>query len=168
MEDWHHLKELYGHARLSSEVVRLRSLDPRTLAFCCTYFELNKEEFRCYSKNPSSSPTPAASAYDRLESPIQAGGYTMLGLPDIAAMKLSEVCNRGSKKDFFDIVELLDHYGLPELFDFYKRKFKSHDTFHVLRSLTYFDDAEDEPDPITLKGQTWEDVKLRIGEAVRE
>ena len=61
MEDWHHLKKLYGHERLKSEVVRLRSLDPRTLAFCRTYFELNKEDFRCYSKNPSLSPKPAAS-----------------------------------------------------------------------------------------------------------
>jgi hypothetical protein len=93
-------------------------------------------------------------AYDRLEPPIQAAGYTMLSLPDIAAMKLSAVCNRGSKKDFFDIAELLDHFELPELFDFYTRKFKSHDTFHVLRSLSYFEDAEDEPDPITLKAQT--------------
>ena len=106
-------------------------------------------------------------AYDRLETPIQADGYTMLGLPDIAAMKLSAVCNRGSKKDFFDIAQLLGHYELPELFGFYRRKFKSHDTFHLLRSLTYFDDAEDEPDPITLKGQTWESVKLCMAEAVR-
>lgn len=107
-------------------------------------------------------------AYARLEPPIQADGYTMLSLPDIAAMKLSAVCNRGSKKDFFDIAELLDHFELPELFDFYTRKFKSRDTFHVLRSLSYFEDAEDEPDPVTLKGQTWESVKHRIGEAVRQ
>ena len=60
MGDWRHLKQLYGHERLRSEVVLLRSLDPRTLAFCCTYFELNKEDFRCYSKNPSSSPKPIA------------------------------------------------------------------------------------------------------------
>jgi hypothetical protein len=59
MEDWLSLKRLYGHEGLKSEVVQLRSLDPRTLAFCCTYFELNKEDFRCYSKNPSSIPKPA-------------------------------------------------------------------------------------------------------------
>ena len=92
----------------------------------------------------------------------------MLGLPDIAAMKLSAVCNRGSKKDFFDIAELLNHFALAELFEFFERKFKSHDTFHVLRSLTFFDDAEDEPDPITLNEQTWEGVKHRIAEAVRK
>jgi len=105
--------------------------------------------------------------YDRLEPPIQADGYAMFSLEDIAAMKLSAVCNRGSKKDFFDIVELLNHFELSELFDFYKRKFKSRDTFHVLRSLCYFDDAEGEPDPITLKGQSWEGVKELISEAVK-
>ena len=61
MEDWHHLKKIYGRERLGSEVVQLRAPDPRTLDFCCTYFGLNKEDFRCYLKNPSSTLTPAVS-----------------------------------------------------------------------------------------------------------
>lgn len=32
--DWLALKQLYGVKRLRHEVTRLRSLDPRTLAFC--------------------------------------------------------------------------------------------------------------------------------------
>ena len=38
---------------------------------------------------------------------------------------------------------------------------------NVLRSLNYFDDAEDKPDPIALKDQTWESVKQLISEAVK-
>ena len=60
MDDWNKLRELYGHDRLKSEVVQLRSLDPKSLSFCCAYFELNKEDFRCYSKTPSLSPKPSS------------------------------------------------------------------------------------------------------------
>ena len=33
----------------------------------------------------------------------------LLSLPDLAAMKLNAIANRGSKKDFFDLAELLNH-----------------------------------------------------------
>lgn len=59
--DWQTLKQLYGVERLRHEVTHLRSLDPRTLAFCSVYFDLPKESFRCYSKTPSLSPEPALS-----------------------------------------------------------------------------------------------------------
>ena len=59
--DWLALKQLYGVERLRHEVTRLRSLDPRTLAFCSVYFDLPKESFRCYSKTPSLSPELALS-----------------------------------------------------------------------------------------------------------
>jgi hypothetical protein len=38
----------------------------------------------------------------------------------------------------------------------------------VLRSLVYFDDAEDDSMPIMLKTMTWESAKERIRDAVRE
>ena len=60
MEDWHQLRSLFGHERLKREVVLLRALDPRSLAFCCAYFDLKKEDFRCYSKTPPSSPRPSS------------------------------------------------------------------------------------------------------------
>ena len=34
--------------------------------------------------------------------------------------------------------------------------------------MTYFDDAEDDEDPISLKGQTWESVKKNIQKKVRD
>jgi hypothetical protein len=36
------------------------------------------------------------------------------------------------------------------------------------QALTYFDDANESEDPISLKGQTWEEVKRIISKAVRE
>ena len=58
LDDWRVLKELYGVDRLRREVTRLPPLDRRTLGFCCTYFDLPKSAFRCFTKNESSSPAP--------------------------------------------------------------------------------------------------------------
>ncbi len=57
----------------------------------------------------------------------------MASLPDIVAMKLSAIARRGVKKDFLDIAALLNHFSLEEMLGFYRTKYKSHDTFHVLR-----------------------------------
>jgi len=39
----------------------------------------------------------------------------LASVEDISAMKLNAVSGRGSKKDFFDMYELLQHYPLEEL-----------------------------------------------------
>lgn len=70
-----------------------------------------------------------------------------VSLEDIAAMKLSAIARRGVKKDFWDIAELLDLFSLDEMVDFYKTKYSSRDIFHLLRSLVYFNDAEQQKDP---------------------
>lgn len=89
-------------------------------------------------------------------------GIRMLSLPDVAAMKLKAIANRGSKKDFYDVVELLEHHTLPQLLDFFASKYRASDPFTVIRSLVWFEDAEQEPDPVSMAGKTWEDVKARV------
>ncbi|MAS91612.1 MAG: hypothetical protein CMO55_00325 [Verrucomicrobiales bacterium] len=107
-------------------------------------------------------------SYPILSPPTQEDSYLLASIPDISAMKLSAVTNRGSKKDFFDIFQLLQDYSLGELLDFYVEKFSTHDRFMVLRSLTYFDDAEAEPEPILLNRTTWSKVKKTISSVVAE
>lgn len=84
------------------------------------------------------------------------------GIPDITAMKLSAIAQRGSRKDFYDLNELMNQYPLSELLLFFKNKFPSVDTFHILRSLTYFDDADQEKDPVVLRKVNWSQVKTNI------
>ena len=87
----------------------------------------------------------------------------MASLEDIAAMKLDAITGRGSKKDFYDLFFLLQHYSIDELFSFYTEKYPHQTTFHVARSLTYFDDADIQPNPIVFdKTITWETVKQKI------
>ena len=38
----------------------------------------------------------------------------------------------------------------------------------IPQAITYFDDAEDSEDPVSLKGQTWESVKRFIQKKVSE
>ena len=58
---------------------------------------------------------------------------------------------------------LLQHYSIDELFSFYSEKYPHQTTFHVIRSLSYFEDAEIQPNPIVFdKTITWEIVKQKI------
>lgn len=93
-------------------------------------------------------------------------GVRMLSLPDVAAMKLDAIANRGSKKDFFDVVELLERYTFPDLLEYFALKYRASDPFTVIRSLVWFEDAEEEPDPVSMVGKTWEDVKAGVVAAV--
>ncbi len=45
--DWNILVSEYGKPRLAELATGLRSLSPRSLAFCCACFQLPKSSFRC-------------------------------------------------------------------------------------------------------------------------
>ena len=92
----------------------------------------------------------------------------MASVADIAAMKLDAITGRGSKKDFYDLFFLLQHYSIDELFSFYTEKYPHQTTFHVARSLTYFDDTELQPNPLVFdKTITWEIVKQKITSTIQ-
>ena len=92
----------------------------------------------------------------------------MLDLRDIAPMKLKAIAQRGSKKDFFDIHFLLDQMPLETMLTLFQQKFKMYEVFHIVKSLTYFEDAEQFADPVVFdKSITWEKVKTTILEAVK-
>ncbi len=105
-------------------------------------------------------------AYQLLQPVEQMDGVTLVSLQDLAAMKLNAIANRGSKKDFFDLAVLLDHFALQQMIGFFSAKYPATDPFAVIQSLAWFDDAEMEPDPVSLTGATWEWVKARASDAV--
>jgi len=106
--------------------------------------------------------------YPVLADPMVEDGISLVSLPDLAAMKLSAIANRGARKDFIDIAALLEEYSLKELLGFHEKKFPQTDLLTVVKSLTWFDEAEAEPDPKFLHQQTWESVKSTILGAVVE
>ncbi len=92
----------------------------------------------------------------------QEDGIRILSVDDIIPMKLSAIANRGAKKDFFDIYELMKTYTLSDMLKLFSKKYPDIAHFHILKSLTYFEDAEAEFDPITLNNTNWEIVKKTI------
>ena len=51
--DWKELKNYYGLQKIKEEALQIRYLDKITLNFCHTFFNLPKDQFRCYNIEPS-------------------------------------------------------------------------------------------------------------------
>lgn len=101
--------------------------------------------------------------YPLLEPTTVIDSVRMLSQADISAMKLSAVTNRGAKKDFYDIFFLLKLHSFAQLCDWYKQKFSTNNLFMLLKSLTYFDDAETTEMPVLLgKKTSWDVVKKTL------
>jgi len=81
-------------------------------------------------------------------------------------MKLAAVTGRGSRKDFIDIYFLLQDYNLRQLMDFYNNKYYDGSEYMVLKSLTYFDDAEEDYSVDMIQKVTWTVVKKFILDTV--
>ena len=97
----------------------------------------------------------------------QPTGLQLANRDDIATMKLSAITNRGSRKDFIDFWVLLDRYrSLPDYLDLFKQKFSKRDIGHVVRSLVYFAEADDDPPLKLLEPISWDQVKTDLKAAV--
>lgn len=108
-------------------------------------------------------------SYPILFPPLLVEGIRMLDIKDIAPMKLKAITQRGSKKDFFDLYYLLESMPLERILELFKKKFKQYEVFHVIKSLGYFEDAEQYADPVVFdKTVSWEKVKSRVTKAVAD
>lgn len=106
------------------------------------------------------------SQYPWIDEPVCHEGITLASPNDIAAMKINAVEGRGTKKDFVDIYQLLQHYSLDELLAFYSQKYPNYSIFRALLSLNYFDDADPQAMPKMLIPADWEEIKIAISAAV--
>jgi hypothetical protein len=102
--------------------------------------------------------------YSPLEPPsIGPSGVALAGLLDLGTMKLAAISKRGFRRDFWDLSSILrDGLTLQQICQAYVRKFgvAEADLYHVLRALTYFDDAEKDPIfPPGLGAAEWEAIK---------
>ena len=78
-------------------------------------------------------------------------------------MNISFISGRGTRKDFIDLYFICkDVVSFEELLKLFKKKYKSinYNIVHILKSLTYFNDAEKDPMPNMLKPVSWTKVKL--------
>lgn len=108
-----------------------------------------------------------AHRYPLLKPFQEASGIRMFSCEDIAAMKLNAITNRGCKKDFWDYAELLQIYSCDEMLSFFSGKYQNDSLWNVEKSLTYFDDAENDPDPRDLRVRSWEEIKRTVLASIR-
>jgi hypothetical protein len=108
---------------------------------------------------------------DRLLFPVQSFEVVAVADPrDIACMKLDVIGSRGSRRDFVDLYVAARQYELKQIVSWFEEKYASvpYNRVHVLKSLTYFADAEREPMPDLLTPLDWSAIKRFFDtEAVR-
>lgn len=89
---------------------------------------------------------------------------------DIACMKITAISSRGSRKDFVDLYSIFSKYSLKEILNNFMKKYQniSYNKVHILKSLTYFKEADEEPELDYIVKTNWEEVKERVCEEVKK
>jgi len=106
--------------------------------------------------------------YEWIKSPIIENGLKLAGIEDISAMKLAAITGRGTKKDFIDLHFLLKKYTIKDIFSFYDNKFPDGNKMLVLKSLLYFDDADEDDMPEMFTPIDWLTIKAKIKTEVKK
>lgn len=101
-------------------------------------------------------------------------GLSVAAWQDIVAEKMKTVSQRGSKKDFWDVYSVIvSCSSIEEVGSLFLERFKNAgiNSYHVLKSLVYFEDAEKEPDPVLLpdgKNPNWDTIKRFFEKNIRD
>lgn len=90
-------------------------------------------------------------------------GLYLASIKDIAIMKLIAISQRGTKKDFFDLYYICNQYNIKmeDIIRNLEKKYNKEkiNYSHIIQSLSYFEDAEDEILPKTFIKYDWKNIK---------
>lgn len=93
---------------------------------------------------------------------ITYGEIDILDAEDIAVMKIIAISQRGRKRDFFDLYWYITQreplLNIIERVDTQYPNLK-HNYHHIIKSLMFFGEAEEDPEPQIFFDATWEEVK---------
>ncbi|KKT31180.1 MAG: hypothetical protein UX04_C0006G0069 [Microgenomates group bacterium GW2011_GWF2_45_18] len=108
--------------------------------------------------------------YELLQNGLLWNGLVLSSVLDIACTKLQTIGMRGGKKDFIDLFFILDQYPLDFLIHKLSEKYPQvqYSLPHILKSLTYFEDANEQPMPRMHKDVTWEQVQAKMIQSMRK
>lgn len=80
-------------------------------------------------------------------------------------MKIDVVQRKGRKKDFWDLHDLLDKYRIEDMLNLHQKRYEyAHDRNLILNNIIDFSQADEDFDPICLRGKYWEFIKDDIVE----
>lgn len=101
--------------------------------------------------------------YKMVKEPGTFLGLNIASLEDIGCMKIEAIAARGKKRDFVDLHFILEELqmDLAAFFAFYNNKYagEKYNEVHILKSFTYFEDADGDPDLNMLKPGKWETIR---------
>ncbi|MBA7552078.1 hypothetical protein ES705_44632 [subsurface metagenome] len=90
---------------------------------------------------------------------VKFGKIKVADWQDIMAEKFKVLSQRGSRKDFYDVYACfnIQNLSIAECISILKRRFAKNNInyYHILKSLVYFEDAENEPELVLLKPVEW-------------
>jgi hypothetical protein len=92
---------------------------------------------------------------------VEVDGLRLASVEDIGLMKLDALLSRAMRKDFYDLYFICQKRSLRSLLDLAPQKYPSIRDFEVqsVKRLVYFENAEQDADPILLQPVTWHAVK---------
>lgn len=100
--------------------------------------------------------------YKLIGEQVNYNGIKLASIKDIAAMKIDAIGGRGTRRDFVDLYFICQKISLDNCLSLYLKKYPglSENLFHLIKSLGYFDDAENPPQELKmLKSVSWNKVK---------
>ncbi|MBI2327144.1 nucleotidyl transferase AbiEii/AbiGii toxin family protein [Candidatus Curtissbacteria bacterium] len=97
-------------------------------------------------------------------------GLGIASLEDIAAMKIAAICDRGVKRDFIDLYFIAKKITVREALNLYDKKYQklANNLYHILKSLQYFGEADQQELPEMITGVSWDKVKTFFRKEVRK
>lgn len=93
-------------------------------------------------------------------------GIRFESIPDVIAMKLSAICDNGSRiKDFIDIAFLSSKYSFDDMLKFYSTKFPASNQMMLAKALVYFADIDFNEDIVMLNCDfNWDKIAKRLND----
>ena len=101
------------------------------------------------------------SLYPLVQPPVLLENVPLATVPEIGAMKLAAIIDRGTRKDMVDLYCLLQVVSLETIFEVAAVKYERVRSFPVsaIRAMSYFQDAEALPMPRMLDRTPWQAMK---------
>jgi predicted nucleotidyltransferase component of viral defense system len=99
--------------------------------------------------------------YPLINPAVQLENVTLASIADIGLMKCDALVTRGSRKDFYDLFHIAGSIPLADLLQLGSKKYPQFRDFPlmVLESMTLFDNADRDFQPLLFKSIPWEEVK---------
>lgn len=88
-------------------------------------------------------------------------GFDLVTVREIGAMKIMAIGGRGRKRDFVDLYFIARDLGIEKVWQDFTAKYAGtgYDSYHFLRALTFFNDAEKEDLPEMIAPVDWNSAK---------